>query len=469
MSGLFASLNSSVQAMSAHSRSIEIAGKNLANVNNTSYARQRVIYGDRGTVVTPDGAQSLGLEALGVKQLRDALLDRQVVRESSLTAYYTAMQSAYQRAQASLGQSVSSTSDASTSSDTGIAAALDGFFNAFQALAANPTDAGQRASLLQSVSILTDRIQLADSRLAQVQSDLDVQVSSDVSDANTLLTTIADLNSQITRFEVNNPGSAVDLRDQRQAALEKLAAKLPFSVTDIADGKIQISVKDTNGNDVLLVDGDSVANPLGFTSGAITAGAANTAITLTSGSMQGSLDAKNGAKNGAVQTGAVQTVRTNLDALAAQLVSSVNSAYGGAFFNTGGTTAATIRLDSAITPATLTAGTGGSGDNTIALAIARLATTSFATPADEIDGTFRAFYSRTVSDLGQALAGANTRVTDQNNIETLVRTQRDTVSGVNLDEEMADLMKFQRAFQASSRVFQTIDDLLNVVVNQLGR
>jgi flagellar hook-associated protein 1 FlgK len=80
MAGLYASINATVQALSAHSRSIEITGKNLGNVNNTDYARQRVIYGDRGTVLTPQGAESLGLEALGVEQIRDGLLDRQVVR-----------------------------------------------------------------------------------------------------------------------------------------------------------------------------------------------------------------------------------------------------------------------------------------------------------------------------------------------------------------------------------------------------
>ena len=58
---------------------------------------------------------------------------------------------------------------------------------------------------------------------------------------------------------------------------------------------------------------------------------------------------------------------------------------------------------------------------------------------------------------------------DQDNIERLVRSQRDTISGVSLDEEMADLMKYQRAFQASSRVFGVVDELLDLVVNRLGR
>ena len=118
MSGLFASLNSSVNALNAHSRAVEIAGKNLGNVGNSSYARQRVIYGDRGTVLTPDGAQSLGLEALGVQQLRDKLLDRQVVREAALTSYYEAQQKAYQRSQAALGQDVASASSTQGATST---------------------------------------------------------------------------------------------------------------------------------------------------------------------------------------------------------------------------------------------------------------------------------------------------------------------------------------------------------------
>jgi flagellar hook-associated protein 1 FlgK len=174
----------------------------------------------------------------------------------------------------------------------------------------------------------------------------------------------------------------------------------------------------------------------------------------------------------------VQNLRDRLDALASQLVTSVNAAYNptgstGDFFAAGGTTAGTIALASTVTAGNLKASDGGTaGDNTVALSIAQLAShkfsTSGATP-DAIDGTFSGFFATTVSDLGQSLAGANARVDDQNRITEIVRTQRDGVSGVSLDEEMADLMKYQRAFQASSRVFTTIDQLLDNVVNNLGR
>ncbi|MEO7600301.1 MAG: flagellar hook-associated protein FlgK [Opitutus sp.] len=472
MSGLFASLNASVSALTAHSRSVEIAGKNLANVNNANYARQRVIYGDRGTVVTPDGAESLGLEALGVEQLRDALLDRQVVREAARTSYYQAQQNGYSRAQAALGQDVSSAgSNSTTSNDTGIAAALDGMFSSFQGFAANPTDTGQRQSLLQSVGILTDRLRLADSRLNQVQSDLDAQVGTDVADANRLMQTVADLNDQISRFEINRPGSAVDLRDQRQAALEKLAAKLPIATSELPNGKVTISSVDSGGAPVVLVSATGFVGPLSFDATTnpptVKGGSGSTVLALDSGAIQGSIDAR---------TDAIQTIRDQLDALAGQLTTSINAIYNpggsGSDFLTG-TTAATITLASGLTPLNLKASiSGAAGDNTAALAIAQLASKKFSTagsPADLIEGTFSTFFSGAVSGLGQAVAGANSRVNDQGRIEQLVRSQRDTVSGVSLDEEMANLMKFQRAFQASSRVFQTIDALLEVVVTQMGR
>lgn len=469
MSGLFGSLNASVKALSAHSRALETSGKNLANVNNASFARQRVVYGDRGTVITPDGAVSLGLEALAVEQLRDSLLDRQVMREISLKASLDAEQSGYQRAQAGLGQGIDRTQSAGTAGDgtkMGLAASIDDFFNAFESLAASPTDVGERQSLIQKAAILTDRFQLADRRLAQVQSDLDAQIGSDVAGVNRLMTAIADLNGQIGRIEINMPGSAVDLRDQRQARLEELATKLDIEVSDTVMGQVQVRARDTTGAGVLLVDQTTVYGAMAYSGLKITAGLSATELGLASGSMHGSLTAR---------VGAVQEVRDNLDQVAGQLVASVNAAYNptgatGDFFAAAGTTAGALRVAPGLTAAGLKASDGGpAGDNTLALAVARLAGREFSTAAgDRIDGTFSAFFSNTVSSLGQSLNSANSSTEDQGNIERLVRAQRDSLSGVSLDEEMADMMRYQRAYQASARVYSIVDELLDLVVNRLG-
>lgn len=172
---------------------------------------------------------------------------------------------------------------------------------------------------------------------------------------------------------------------------------------------------------------------------------------------------------------AVQDLRDQIDALANQLVTSVNAAYNptnstGDFFLASGTTAGSMAVASGVTAVTLKASDGGAaGDNTIATAVAALAGQSFSVlGGDSIDGTFTQFYARSVTSLGQQLSSTNSRLLDQQNVETMVRGQRDAVSGVSMDEEMADLLKYQRSYQASSRVITVIDDLLDTLINRTG-
>jgi flagellar hook-associated protein 1 FlgK len=469
MSGLLSSLAANSKALSAQAQGVQTAGRNMANVNNVNYARERVVLGDRGTIMTATGPEGTGVEAMGVSQLRDSLLDQQVLREVSLKAALNTSQAGLQNAQAGLGEKIdSASSTAGANNSDGISASLTNFFNAFQSLAGNPTDVGQRQTLVQEAGILTDRIQLTDTRLAQTQSDLTTQATTDVATVNTDLQNIADLNDQIARFEVINPGSATDLRNQRQADLEDLAGKMSFETSPQPGnaGQIQVYAFDSTGTKVVLVDGKNVTGPVTFDGTNLQAGATPTTLALSGGSIKGALDTRDGA---------VQTLRDNIDKLAAQLVTSVNSAYNptgatGNFFDPAGTMAASIQLAGGLTATNLKASDGGAaGDNTVALAVANLASQTFSVAGgDLIDGTLSQHYSSGVTDLGQTLAGVDSRLTDETNIEKLVRAQRDAVSGVSLDEETADLMKYQRAFQASSRVIQTIDSMLDTVINKLG-
>lgn len=470
MSGLVTSLHQAVRSLNAQSRGVETAGRNLANVNNADYARQRVIFGDRGTVVTPQGPQSLGLEAKSVQQIRDLLLDRQLARELGRGASIDAESEAYTKAEAALGESIDRTesAEATAASGQGLSAALTEFFNAFQAFAARPTDLGERQNLLQRADILGERFRLTDTRLEQIQTDLGDQIDIDLDETQRLLTEIANLNAQIGRFEVNAPGSAADLRDQRQASVEKLAAKIGAETATNATqpGQLDVFVRDASGTPILLVDRATL--PVALSSDGTQLLAGSTPVALAAGSIQGLFTARDGP---------IQTLRDQLDTFAAQLATSVNSAYnpsgatGDFFSHDPASPAATLRILPGLTPASLKASDGGSaGDNTLALAVSRLSAQKFSTAGgDLIDGTFSQYFSGVVSGLGRAVAGAEGRLEDQNAITDLVRQQRQSVSGVSLDEETADLMKFQRAFQASSRVIAIVDELLNTVVNGLVR
>jgi flagellar hook-associated protein 1 FlgK len=105
---------------------------------------------------------------------------------------------------------------------------------------------------------------------------------------------------------------------------------------------------------------------------------------------------------------------------------------------------------------------GTVGNNEVALALAQLAEKKHTGLTNQ---TFSEFYGQAVSGLGQALASTNTALSDQDAVEGMLLRQRDAVSGVSLDEEMTDLVKFQRAFEASAKLIATIDDMLSTVVN----
>jgi flagellar hook-associated protein 1 len=474
MSGLFGELNRTAQALAAQSQGIYTAGRNMANVNNAAYARQRVVLGDKGTAQTPLGPRSLGVEALYLQNVRDKLLDVQVLRETSLMKGLEAEVDAYFKAEIAIGQQIDTSSESTfiegasaTGASHGVGEALDSFFNAFSALAASPRSAAEKQSLYQQAQTLVSRFNRADSRLGEIQSDLDAQVQSDVDRINGILETIQSLNQQIGRFEVGKPGSALDLRDQRQAKLEELSAYVDIEVQDVAvsAGQIRILSRDAAGAPVALLDGAREFTLLAFDGTNVTGGDGSVALDLRSGSMAGSLAARDGA---------IAQMRAGLDRLARQLVTSVNAAYnpGGAstdLFDGTGLTAATIRLDPSLTSDNLrVSATADPGANEIALAVSGLSSRIFATASgDGFNGTFSSFYRSLVSDLGNAASSANSRFEDQTTLQRLVLDRRDAVSGVSLDEEMTDLIKFQRAFDANARVLRAIDEMLQTVVKEL--
>ena len=88
---LIGDLIGGAQTLGMQSKGVEIAGKNLANANNPAYARQRILLGDLGTIDTDIGAQSMGVQAMGIQQIRDTLLDTQVTREISQTQLFPSL------------------------------------------------------------------------------------------------------------------------------------------------------------------------------------------------------------------------------------------------------------------------------------------------------------------------------------------------------------------------------------------
>ena len=473
MPGLFDTLNLATRALQAQQAGVTIAGQNLANVNNPAYARQRVNFQTSDPVAAVGGIIGTGVEVAGIQQIRNSLLDGQITDETSVSGFWTTSQSALENVQTELGEFLNGSSaatdgTASSSSSTGVqglSTQLDSLFSSFQAVATDPTSLPQRQALVSQAQSLAGSFNQISSRLAGVNKDLNSSISSDVDSANQLLSDIAGLNQEITSTEAATGSTANDLRDLRQQKLESLAQLTNFQSSTAADGSLTITV-----GGVAMVTGSKLTDSLqtydpGNGQLQVRAATAGTSLSLSGGSIAGALQTRDGE---------LANLRTSLDTLASQLITKVNSVYSAGYDlngNTGanfftGTDAATIGVNSNLStdPSQVQAAgvAGSTGDNSVALALAQLAQQTNASLGNQ---TFDGAYGKLVTDLGNSLANANNQVADQNSVSTMLSQQRDSISGVSMEEELTSLMTFQKAYQASAQIVSTVNMMLQTLVN----
>ena len=329
---LLSVLNLTNNALNANSQAISITSNNIANINNPDFARQTVEFSQQTAVTTPQGAIATGITATAITT-RNALLDAQVQLQASLTAGVTAQESILQQLQASLGENLSANSNSSGQSSTssnGLDIAVNQFFNSFQNLATNPTDTGAAQQAVAQAGILSDRFNSVTANLNTVALGVNAQISSNVSQVNQYLTEIASLNTKITSMNGNVAGSAATLVDERQALIEKLAGLMPVTVSGDNQGSLSLTAKanDGAGTPVALVTNGTVNNQISFSSSA-----ANTGVflagTTSLGNMQTAAGEPSGSLSGLLLTlsGPLNTLLKNVDAIAQQIVTSVNAAY----------------------------------------------------------------------------------------------------------------------------------------------
>ncbi|MBC2606035.1 flagellar hook-associated protein FlgK [Pelagicoccus albus] len=475
-------LANAAKALTAHRYGVITAGNNMANVNNENYSRQRVVIGEDGVIQTLVGSQGTGVEVQGFEQMRDTVLDREILRETSLNASLEAQQSALAKAESSLGQEISRADDSAfidgsttDSASGGIADTLNSFFTAFHSLSANPGSDAEKEALLQNADLLTEKLNVTSERFSDLHEDIGLEVSTDIDSANQMIEEIARLNTEISRAESQSAGQALSLRDQRQGILEDLSEIMQIKTEEIPDssGQIRVYVPTVGADsptinlvergryqEVKFIDAETEADSPKFV-----VGDDETQIEISNGSVAGALEARDGV---------IAEYRRGLDALAEELVTQVNALYSDGnppndtnFFDDTDTSAAGIKLVDGLTAATLRTTNSdeqAQGDNSLTLAIAELDETKLDALGGRDLGTF---YRAVVTDLGEGVAKVEARLEDEAVVFDLLKQQQDSVSGVSLDEEMTDMMKFQRAFQATGKLISAIDEMLDVIVNRL--
>jgi len=183
-----------------------------------------------------------------------------------------------------------------------------------------------------------------------------------------------------------------------------------------------------------------------------------------SGSIQGTIDARDGT---------LKTLQNNLNTLASSIISSVYSIYNSGYSLNGttgqnfftGFTAATMAVNpNLVSDPSLVQAAGSPnapGDNTVALALANLGQQSIGTLNNQ---TFSAAYAGYVGSFGDALSNANNQVSNSTAVNQALLNQRDSVSGVSVEEEMSNLITFQKAYEASAKIISTVDQMLTTVI-----
>jgi len=473
MLGLFGALSLGTRALAAQRQGVEVAGHNLANVNNSAYARQRVSIQSTASSDGFTDPVGSGAEVVAIRQIRDQILDGQVIAEGGVSGSLEAQQRALKTAQSLLGQSIDrgNTGAGGTSAADGVgggqqlAAGLTDFFNSFASLAAQPASMPEREITLRRAAALAAQFPALDNRLSTLSTQLDESLDTDLKSANALLSDIARLNGQISRTEAVSGGSANDLRDQRQAKLESLSGVIGFDSIESSDGSVGIVVGGVSlvTSDVREKTLETFTNVTGDRM--IRASGTTDALVITSGRVHGTLDARDGG---------LKNLRSGINDLAKSLIDEVNALHTAGFALDGstgrafflGSSAADIRVNQALLDNPSSLQVSGSatarGDNRVAKALSQLGNQ----PIAALDGqTLGNAYNRIVGRLGEDLSSVNQQLADQKVVAELLKGQRDSVSGVSIDEEMADLTRFQRGYQASAKLINTIDEMMDTTLS----
>ncbi len=456
---IFSILRTGAGAMQAARRGIAVASNNVANADTPGYARQRLELSTVGTMRQGGLLLGRGVSADSITSAYDRFNQASVTTRTAVSSYSDHRAGAYRAIEPVFAEGP----------DGRLGAAITQFFDSFSRLGNDPADPSLRRAVLGAGDTLAAMFTQADTALLDRLTVADERVSETVTQANSLLGQLGALNAEITSLEAAG-GEAGDLRSQRIAALDSLATLLPVRSAEQADGSMTVLL---GGH--ALVQG-ATTRPLSVSVDPATN--LNRVEVPMGGGVAEITTQITGARLGAVleeRDTIIPGLREDLDALAYDLATEVNSVHAAGYGADGvtgrdffvaptavsgaaglfGVHASVLGDPDAVAAATTA---GLPGDNTGSQAIAALADANLAGGGTR---TFLGFYADIVVEVGTAAASA---YTDQSRAEVRLHASldiRDSTSGVSVEEEALDLLRFQDAYQAAGRVLSTANELMD--------
>lgn len=517
MRSTFHAIETAKRSLYTQQAAIQTTGQNVANANSAGYSRQIVnmnatkpIEAVGLTHSAVPGQLGTGVEFSSITRVRDRFLDSQFRDENKNLGSWQVRFETLDKIQTIFNEP----------SETGLRTVLDNFWAAWTSLSQDPENETGRKIVRESAITLTDTFNQISKQLSDMHADITNNIGSKAEQVNSTTSAIARLNGEIRRIE-GLGDDANDLRDQRDLLTDQLSNIVNIQVSETDQGY------NINMGNVSLVAGEAstavTADSLGdaFAAGDLSSGEVygmlfsrdtyvsdyikqldTLANSLANGDITITIPAGSVIPEGTVLNGVtysnVNGNRTLADDLAVT-VKGLNGLHqlgytfesplstGVEFFTSkdgGPITAANMQLNttiknnaSKIATSLRTNGTGASelavkGNNTLALLASQLKDTRFiysgAASNGSTTGTLDDYFRSMIGQLGVQSDDADRQYKNQQSLTDYIDSRRQSVSGVSLDEEMSNLIKYQHAYNAAARFMSTIDELLDKLINGTG-
>ena len=458
-------LNIARSAMFAQQASIQISSNNIANVNTKGYCRLDPDLREAPLIPTDYGLLGNGVEIAGFIRYFDKFLETSIAQRNTDLQEQKTSVTYFERIESILNEDSSR-----------LATNVTEFFNSWQELSADPANLARRTSLVAKGENLARTIRNIYSELNGLQRELDQQVQGEVDEINRLTASIADFNQKIIELGSASQGEASDYLNQRAELLKELSGKMKVvSFEDQAGG---LTVLTENGR--TLVDRTSSwklrtqADPdTGFRNIAWEDGTGNLSDmtgAISSGRLKALLDMRDQhLGNGFIAdiNNLAQTIITEVNSRHMEGYG-LNGARGIAFFAQTTSDFARnmnlsveVKTDVQYIAAASSAEDSSGNDN--ALRIASLIDADLMIGGENT--RFSTYISTVMSNIGDLTKNAQDLSDHQESAMTIMEQQRESRSGVSIDEELTKLMKYQYAYQAAARLISIADEMFQSILS----
>jgi len=463
MSSLFGSLSIALRSLLAQQGALGTVTNNIANANTPGYSRQRPVLREEAPIFNGHLVLGDGVTLESIRSIRDRILELRLHQETQHQERLDAFLGAMRQVEALFNET----------EGIGLESVLSKFFDSLQALSVNPSSLPLRQGVLTAAENLAAAFRQTTGNLSTIRLGLDRAITQGVGEANRLAAEIANLNGQIAALETTGQDAGA-LVDRRNLAIRDLSGLVDVAIIDSTGGGLTITT--TNGTPLVAgITSLPLDAQLDSATGMQHVFSQGTDITsaLNGGKIAGLIEARDSA---------IPSVQADLDNLAANLASAVNTVHrngfdlsgsaGGDLFvpfvplapgsNAGAAASFALALTDPAQVAASSDGTLGSNGTLMALlALRNQAVVAGQRPVE--------FYSNLVFRIGDRISDASAELEAENLVLKQLENQRSAISGVSLDEEATNLIRYQRAFEAAARVIAMVDELTSTTLNMLGR